>query len=190
VINLYGAARYCNEWNKQGQILMANDQSGDQKYILHGNIEAYTLIGMMVLAAVFYFLIPYQIEKPKLLFGRAFMDMKPTLFPALAAIGMFVLSGVALIQSLRNPLREPFKGLDRQIIIQLSVIIVILYLFAISFEPLGYWLSGIMVSFSLSLYLGNRNIWTLALLSLGVPSFIYFVFTRLLLVSLPEGVVF
>jgi hypothetical protein len=144
----------------------------------------------MVVAGVFYFLIPYQIEKPKMLFGRAFMDMKPTLFPALAAIGMFVLSGVALLQSLGNPLKNPFKGSDRHIAFQLSVIIVILYCFAISFEPLGYWLSGILVSLTLSLFLGNRNILTLLILSLGVPSFIYFVFTKLLLVSLPEGIIF
>ena len=116
--------------------------------------------------------------------------MKPTLFPTLAAIGMFVLSGIALVQSLRNPLDEPFKGLDRTIGIQLSVIIVMLYGFALTFDPLGYWISGILVSLALSLYLGNRNIVTLLILSLGVPSFIYFVFTKLLLVSLPEGVIF
>jgi hypothetical protein len=40
------------------------------------------------------------------------------------------------------------------------------------------------------LFLGNRNILTLLILSLGVPSFIYFVFTKLLLVSLPEGIIF
>ena len=169
---------------------MTNDEGRDQKYTLRGNIEAYVLIGMMVLAAVFYLLIPYQIEKPKMLFGRAFMDMKPTLFPALAAIGMFVLSGVALVQSLRAPLKDPFKGLDRQIAVQLSIIIVILYGFAITFEPFGYWISGILVSLTLSLFLGNRNIWTLLILSVGVPSFIYFVFTKLLLVSLPEGIIF
>jgi hypothetical protein len=169
---------------------MTNGGDGSQKCALRGNVEAYALIGMMVLALVFYLLIPYQIEKPKLLFGRAFMDMKPTLFPTLAAIGMFVLSGIALVQSLRNPLEEPFKGLDRTIGIQLSVIIVMLYGFALTFDPLGYWISGILVSLALSLYLGNRNIVTLLVLSLGVPSFIYFVFTKLLLVSLPEGVIF
>jgi len=116
--------------------------------------------------------------------------MKPTLFPALAAIGMFVLSGVALLQSLSNPLKNPFAGLDRHIAGQLTIIIVILYGFAMAFEPFGYWLSGILVSLTLSLFLGNRNIWTLLILSLGVPSFIYFVFTKLLLVSLPEGIIF
>ena len=42
----------------------------------------------------------------------------------------------------------------------------------------------------LSVFLGNRNIFTLALLSFGVPLTVYHVFTRLLLVSLPEGLLY
>jgi putative tricarboxylic transport membrane protein len=161
-----------------------------RSYSLRGNIEAYILIALIVLAAVFLVLIPYQIEKPKLLFGRAFMDMKPTLFPTLAAVGLFVTATLALIQSLRSPQENPLKGLTRHVAMQMGILVAILYAFALAFEPVGYWISGILVSAILSLFLGNRNIWTLLLLSLGVPSFIYFVFTKLLYVSLPEGIIF
>jgi hypothetical protein len=45
--------------------------------------------------------------------------MKPIHFPTLPAIGMFFLSWIALVQSLRNRLKELFKGLGRTIGIQL-----------------------------------------------------------------------
>jgi hypothetical protein len=98
---------------------MANVRDGYQKYVLSGNVEAYVLIEMMTLALVFYLLILFQIEKLKLLFGSIFIDMKPIHFPTLPAIGMFFLSWIALVQSLRNRLKELFKGLGRTIGIQL-----------------------------------------------------------------------
>lgn len=118
------------------------------------------------------------------------MDMQASLFPKLAAIGLFVTAVLSLFQSLRHPVKNPFKDLTRGAVLQITLLLIILYIFALIFEPLGYWLSGILISAALSLYLGNRNIFTLILLSVGIPSLIYFVFTRLLLISLPEGILF
>ena len=157
---------------------------------LKGNIEAYVLIGFIFLGTVFYLLIPYQVQKPKLVFGTTFMDMQPSLFPKLASIGLLITAILALIQSLRNPMVNPFKELTRPAIFQIVLVLIILYTFALIFGPLGYWLSGILISAALSFYLGNRNIFTLILLSVGIPSAIYFIFTRLLLISLPEGILF
>ena len=157
---------------------------------LKGNIEAYVLIGFVFIAVAFYFLVPFQVQKPKLVFGTAFMDMQPTLFPKLAAIGLFITAVLSLIPRLLHPLKNPFRDLTAGAAMQITLLLVILYIFALIFEPLGYWLSGILISATLSLYLGNRNIFTLVLLSVGIPSLIYFVFTRLLLISLPEGIFF
>lgn len=157
---------------------------------LRGNIDAYVLIGMVVLSIVFIALIPYQIAEPKLSFGRSFSQIKPSLFPTLAASGLLITSMLALLQSIQRGVTHPFKNITRKIAIQLVTVIAILWVFALIFEPVGYWISGILVSLLLSLYLGNRNILTLAILCLGVPTLIYYVFTHLLLISLPPGLLY
>lgn len=167
---------------------MANEDPGGTKPALRGNIEAYVFIGFIVLAFVILLIIPTQIEEPTLTFGRSFNEIPPTLFPNIAASGLLVLSALALLQSIQRGASNPFEGLTVKLASQLGTIMFILWIFALLFEPLGYWVSGILVSFVLSVYLGNRNIVTLAILCLGIPSAIYYVFTRLLLISLPEGI--
>ena len=52
------------------------------------NTRPWVAIGFILFSVTFFFLIPYQIEKPNLLFGRALMDMEPTLFPRIATIDL------------------------------------------------------------------------------------------------------
>lgn len=169
---------------------MSADEQNTRSGSLRGNIEAYVLIVLMVLSVAFVFLVPFQIPEPKISFGRAIGQIEPTLFPRLAATGLFVTSSFALFQSIRRGGGNPFKDISRAIAIQLGVIIAILWLFALIFEPLGYWASGIVISLMLSLYLGNRNWIALIVLCAGIPTVIYYIFTRLLLISLPEGILY
>jgi len=157
------------------------------KFLARISVSGYVALFFLVLSLIFYFLIPYQIEKPKLTFGRELMDMKPTLFPAIAALGLCAMCVLSLVQSYLDPEENPFKGFDGRTFRKLGGLIVILYLFALAFEPLGFLISGVIWVAAISLYLGNRNPLTLTLLSFGVPVAIYFIFTRLLLISLPEG---
>ena len=154
------------------------------------NVHAYVALGFFVLSLIFYFLIPYQIEKPKLLLGRALMDMEVTLFPSIAAIGLCAMSALSFVISFLNPEENPFKGLKWSYFGKMTGFLVILYAFALMFEPLGYLISGVIITGVLSFYLGNRNPVALILLAFGVPTAVYFVFTRGLLISLPEGVLY
>jgi hypothetical protein len=169
---------------------MSQAEDHDRRPSFRGNVEAYVLLALMILSVVFIILVPTQIPEPKIAFGRALGQLPPTFFPRLAAAGLFVTSAAALFVSIRRGGGNPFAGIDRKILLQLGGVIVILWLFAMAFVPLGYWASGIAISLILSLYLGNRNPITLAILSLGVPSAIYFIFTRYLLISLPEGILY
>jgi hypothetical protein len=54
------------------------------------------------------------------------------------------------------------------------------------FEPLGFVVSSMLVAGTLTTFYGNRNILVGILVSFGAPLGIYYVFTRLLKVSLPE----
>ena len=154
------------------------------------SVHAYVALGFFILSLVFYFLIPSQIEKPKLLMGRALMDMEVTLFPSIAAIGLCAMSALSFAISVLNPEENPFKGLKLGYFGKMAGFLVILYVFALIFEPLGYVISGMIVTGVLSFYLGNRNPVSLILLALGVPTAVYFVFTHGLLISLPEGILY
>ena len=161
-----------------------------KKLLARLSVHAYVALGFFVLSLIFYFLIPYQIEKPKLLFGRSLMDMEVTLFPSIAAIGLCAMSALSFVLSIRNPEENPFKGLKLDYFSRMAGFLVILYGFALIFEPLGYLISGMIITGALSFYLGNRSPIALILLSIGMPTAVYFIFTRLLLISLPEGVLY
>ena len=161
-----------------------------KKLLARLSVHAYVALGFFVLSLVFYFLIPYQIAKPKLLFGRSLMDMEMTLFPSIAALGLCAMSALSLMLSVRNPEENPFKGLKFDYFTRMIGFLAILYLFALLFEPVGYLISGVIITAGLSYYLGNRSPIALILLSICVPTAVYFVFTRLLLISLPEGVLY
>ena len=154
------------------------------------SVHACVALGLFVLSLVFYLLIPYQIEKPKLLMGRSLMAMEVTLFPSIAAIGLCATSALSFLLSLRHPEENPFAGMKLGEFGKMAGFLAILFLFATAFEPVGYVVSGVIVTGVLSRYLGNRNPIALALLALGVPVAVYLVFTRMLSTSLPEGILY
>ncbi len=75
------------------------------------NVQTYIALGLLVISIAFYLSIPYQVAKPKLLFGRAVMDMGSDLFPRIAAIGLAAASVMAFIQGLVAPEKNPFKDI-------------------------------------------------------------------------------
>jgi putative tricarboxylic transport membrane protein len=164
--------------------------SGGTNFFARLSVSSYVALMFIVLSLIFYFLIPYQIEKPKLVMGRALMDMKPTLFPRIATVGLCAMSVLYFIKTLRQFEENPFKDLDRGSLVKYVIFLLILTAFAWMFEPIGFVISSIVIVAVLSVFLGNRNIFTLALLSFGVPLTVYFGFTRLLKISLPEGLLY
>ena len=62
--------------------------------------------------------------------------------------------------------------------------------YAMFLEPLGFVLSSALTVGALTFYLGNRNIFILFVVIIGIPVAIFFIFTRALRVSLPEGLLF
>jgi len=144
----------------------------------------------LVLAIVFYFLIPYQIDKPKMVFGRNLMDMKPTLFPAIAALCLATMCVLSIINSYIEPEENPFKDMNWSSFRKIAGLVGILYVFALMFEPIGFLISGIIIVGFTSFYLGNRSPIMIAILAFGVPSTVYFVFIKLLKISLPEGLLY
>lgn len=176
----------------QGQAMKDPGNSPRQARRLFESLSpnSWAALTLLIIGITYYLLIPYQVDKPMLVFGQALMDMKPTLFPTIAGIGLTVTSALALVQSLRNREKNQFKSMTRTVLMQLCVILIVLYIFALAFEPVGFLISGVLVTTTLSLFLGNRDPLSLAILAVGVPGAVYFVFTKLLYIALPEGLLY
>ena len=150
------------------------------------NYNTVVAIFLLILWTIMFFTIPYQIQKPMLFMGRSLMGLKPTLFPQLAILSLIFLSIWYLVISFRLKDKNLFIEVTRQGYFRIIVSLVVFFAYALLIEHLGFVLSSVLVAGTLSTFYGNRNILVGILVSVGVPIGIYFVFTRLLKVSLPE----
>ena len=150
------------------------------------NYNTVVAIIFLVLWTLMFFAIPYQIQKPMLFMGRSLMGLKPTLFPQLAILSLIVLNIWYLVISFRLKDKNLFTEVTRKGYFRIIATLVVFCAYALLFEHLGFVLSSVLVAGSLSTFYGNRNVLVGILVSVGVPLGIYFVFTRLLKVSLPE----
>ena len=78
------------------------------------NYNTVTASIFIVFWTVMFFMIPYQIQKPKLFLGRSLMGLQPTLFPQLATLGLIGLNIWYLIISFRLQEKNLFKELKKE----------------------------------------------------------------------------
>jgi putative tricarboxylic transport membrane protein len=165
------------------------------------NFNSVVALLLIAAAIIFYFAVPYQIQKPRITFGIN-NDLDPEVFPQLVAIGLFIIGTVYFFVSFRMTETNGFAEMDREAIINVSVTIGVsaLYVFVIIGDvagrhigvdwgdtKIGFFLPSAILIFVLSTFYGNRNFVLGILVSLAVPAFIYLIFTRYLLQSLPES---
>ncbi len=162
-----------------------NTRSNNSWY-RHINYNTVVAIFFLILWTIMFFTIPYQIQKPMLFMGRSLMGLKPTLFPQIATLALIFLNIWYLVVSFRIKDKNLFTEVTRQGYFRIIASLVVFCAYALLFEHLGFVLSSVLVAGSLSTFYGNRNVLVGVLVSVGVPMGIYFVFTRLLKVSLPE----
>lgn len=154
------------------------------------NFNTVVAIVLMVFSIIVFILIPYEIEKPRLLMGRSLSGLTPSLFPRLSIVGLFILSVCYLVFSPKMEEKNLFKELQAKSLVRVLVTVAVFVIYALIFEPLGFILSSALMVFFLTLYYGNRNILIMLLVVVGAPLAIYFIFTHILQVSLPEGLLF
>ena len=133
-----------------------------------------------------FILVPYQIAKPKLIMGRSLMGLEPTLFPRLTTFFAILLSVWYLVISFKISEKNLFKEVKKNIYFKVCASLIVFIAYALLFEPLGFVLASFLVAGTLSTYYGNRNVLIGLVVSVVVPICIYYVFTNLLAVSLPE----
>lgn len=129
-------------------------------------------------------LIPGQVGTPVTLFGAAPEGLSPDLMPQAILLGIIALSVIGFWQAYRNSGIAPARpGLPVFVTCATS------FAFAGLLVPLGFVVASAVTVVSVALFLGGRSLLALACTGLVVPITIYLIFTRVLHISLPQGVV-
>jgi hypothetical protein len=149
------------------------------------NFNTAVALGCVVLGATIWLLIPSQVDEPPVFFGQASSGISPKLFPRLAAAGFMATGALYFVASFRMDERSSFRDLPAAAYLNLLVVLVAMVLYVALLRPLGYALSSALTATAISLYYGSRNPVGIALVGLGAPLAIYYLFARWLSVSLP-----
>lgn len=143
-------------------------------------------IGVTALGVAIWVLTPFQVEKAVPLFGEPASGLDPHLFPRMVA-AVFVILGIwYFIRALTLDEENLLRKLDREAIFNTLVSLAAFVLFAVFLELLGFVITGTLTMFFLSTFYGNRTYWLGALVSIAVPFTVFNLFTKVLLVFLPE----
>jgi putative tricarboxylic transport membrane protein len=150
------------------------------------NFNTAIAIGFVVLAVLLFLVIPTQIETPLVIFGQSLNALDPKLFPRIVAAGFLILGCVYVFISPSMTDENGLAKLNREAVLNVSVSVAAFAAYAWLMEPLGFIPSSALLIGGLSIFYGLRNIAHTQAISLGIPTLMYFVFTRALKVFLPE----
>ena len=143
-------------------------------------------IGVILLGAAIWILTPYQVETAVPLFGQPASGLDPHLFPRIIG-AVFVILGIwYLVRSLTLDEQNRLRELDREAIVNTVVSLATFFVFAELMEIVGFVIAGAATMFFLSTFYGNRTWWLGILVSVVVPFGVFNLFTKVLLVFLPE----
>lgn len=148
--------------------------------------NTYLALAAIVFSILLLILIPYEIEKPKIILGQSTNALDPALFPLVVAATTLILGLWYLRESFRLEEENQLLALDRAAWVDLGVTLAALLIYATLLVPIGFIPSSILLIGGLAVFLGARNIAVVIAVSVTVPVSIYYLFTRALKVSLPE----
>ena len=140
-----------------------------------------------VLLGIFIYLkIPTEVEKPVLIFGQSSSEIDPQIVPTIIALMFFVFGIYTIIFEKNLNVSNTWPKLSRQVLINISVTITLLFMYALLFQFLGFVISSTLLIISLSTFMGNINLKYVILISTLFPLIIFFMFVNVMHVFLPE----
>ena len=130
--------------------------------------------------------IPYEVEKPVLIFGQSSSEIDPQIVPTIVAL-MFLIFGLYTVFYEKDAkISNSWPKVTKQILINISTTIICLILYSILFEYLGFVISSVLLILSLGTFMGNVNFKYLTVISILFPLSIFFLFVNVMHVFLPE----
>ena len=165
---------------------MRSEAASRQQRTGHVNFNT-VLAGACVLFSLFLFaVIPSEVERPPVLFGRASAGLDPAFFPHVIATCFLVIGLWYLRSSFRLKDANGFNGLNRHNYFNIGFTALMFIVYAAILVPLGFILASALVVVVLSIFYGARHWPAIVFVAIGVPGIVYVVFRRLLGVALPE----
>jgi len=129
---------------------------------------------------------------------------QPSAFPMAMIAGLLIFSAILLVQSILalstmkpeqgentgHPLAEKATSINviKDKGVQAALIVIALcVVFVLLFKPLGYVLTGALISAVIMYLIGKRNVVQMVLVSLLVPLGMWLIFYKVLTVNIPMG---
>ena len=141
-------------------------------------------IGLLLLLL----LIPFGIDTPKKI---RYAALSPTYYPQIVALILSVI-GAAIIFKNRQPLKtEETEGLDEvhpNAKIRIGGFLVLLAVYSLSLEFLGFVLSGVIVLATSLVFAGERRAIIIITISLLLPISLFLFFYKVAYVPVPNGI--
>ena len=152
-------------------------------------LEVYLAGGMTLLAAGFAVFMPYLIASGGITSAQDFLRLSPIFFPELAFAVLAVLCAFYTLDAWRRAryVRSAADTNEAERFIRGAKMIVIVAAYSLLVSALGYGLSTLLMAGAVIWYLGIRQIWIVASVSILMPIVVRFIFERLLLISLPRS---
>lgn len=149
------------------------------------NFNTAAAVFFVALSLIMFVIIPDQIDKPLIVLSEDEISLEATLFPQVVATGFLVLGAWFFVMSFALAERNKLRDLDRQAVTSVLITLAVMTAYGPLMMGLGFVVSSaVIIAFLATLY-GNRNYYLTAVISIGVPVTIFFVFTKLLATYLP-----
>lgn len=154
------------------------------------NFNATLGLCSVVFGIALFIVTPYEVERPRLLFGQVVSGLDPDFFPRLIACLMAAFGGLLIWQARSIRETNALLELDREAVSNVFFTAVMLVVFAYLLPQLGFVLAAIILIAVLSTFYGNRSLLLGLGISIGAPLLFYNVLRLGLQVVLPQNPIF
>lgn len=149
------------------------------------NFNTYAAVSFVILAVTIYFVIPYQIDKPFIVLGLSQSSLPPETFPQTIAICLLVLGIWFFFKSFSIDQVNELANLDREAWTNVTVTLIMMGIYVPLMVNLGFVVGSAIMIMAMSTYFGNRNYVVAGVLSIVLPSLMYYIFRAQLASELP-----
>ena len=152
-------------------------------------LEICLAAAMMLLSVGFAAFMPYLIATGGISSAQDFLRLTPVFFPRLAFAVLAALCAFYLINAWRSARNiQSAANPDEAVRFRRGVVMItVIAAYSLLVSALGYGLSTLLMAGAVIWYLGIRQIWIVASVSVLMPIVVRFIFERLLLISLPRS---
>ena len=148
------------------------------------NFWAGLALGLVGLAIIFI-AIPFGVDEPKKI---KFAALSPAYYPQIVAIAMTFLGGVITLRAVMRPIKSNTETERPDAMVRISIVFVILAIYALSITYLGLVLAPVIALFAFMFHAGERRIWVMAFIAIAVPFGLFLFFQKIAGIPIPTGV--